>query len=214
MKYPKIETLWNRDKKTFKVIPDDYRKEEFALVNKWLITEKVDGTNIRIIYDPDTGVTFGGRTDNAQMPIFLLNYLTETFTDAILKYAFPEATTKITLFGEGYGVKIQKGGNYRPEGVSFRLFDVAVEGTSKIWWLKWEAVEDIATSLGVFTVPWVGVHTTAEAVELVERISVTALQDGGNMGYLQEGIVARTDPYLHTRSGGRLVWKLKRKDLI
>lgn len=30
----------------------------------------------------------------------------------------------VTIFGEGYGVKIQKGGNYIPDDVNFILFDV------------------------------------------------------------------------------------------
>ena len=50
-KYPKIETLFTRDEK-FKVT-DIIRLPEFENIKKWLVTEKIDGTNIRIIYTPD-----------------------------------------------------------------------------------------------------------------------------------------------------------------
>jgi len=49
--YPKIETLFKRDE-TFRVT-DKLRLPEFALVREWLVTEKVDGTNIRVVYLPD-----------------------------------------------------------------------------------------------------------------------------------------------------------------
>ena len=51
MKYPKIETLFNRDE-NFKIVEGNYRLPEFENVTNWTITEKVDGTNVRIIYQP------------------------------------------------------------------------------------------------------------------------------------------------------------------
>ena len=48
MSYPKIETLFKRDEKFN--ITDEIRCPEFDNIKKWLITEKIDGTNIRIIY--------------------------------------------------------------------------------------------------------------------------------------------------------------------
>ena len=51
IKYPKIETLFERDKDTFKVT-DKIRLPEFEMIDNWLITEKIDGTNVRVIYSP------------------------------------------------------------------------------------------------------------------------------------------------------------------
>src|SRR5262245_41422558 len=127
--YPKIDTLFDRDERTFKVIPGKFRRPEFDLVGEWDVYEKIDGTNVRVIYRPDMDILlFGGRTDNAQMPPRLMAVLTSMFPKSKMKEVFGAdgATDEVVLYGEGYGPTIQKGGgNYRGD-VSFRLFDVLV----------------------------------------------------------------------------------------
>src|SRR6187431_559296 len=92
---------------------------EYLQNNEWLWTEKVDGTNIRVFYNPENedAVTFGGRTDNAQTPQPLLNALHDTFVGpqpdpfVRLRETFPDAKNgEIVLYGEGYGPKINGGG--------------------------------------------------------------------------------------------------------
>lgn len=212
--YPKIETLFDRDEKTFNVIEGKYRLTEFGNIKRWFLTEKIDGTNVRVLYEKDCkGVEFYGRTNKAEMPKFLLKYLRETFTDDKLSDAFPKLPQfqLVVLYGEGYGVKIQKGGNYRKEGVSFRLFDVRIGN----WWLELESIKDIAEKLGIRTVPYLGEFTTEEAVNYLKRepLSHVSNEDNGNNhAYSMEGIVARTQPLLLRRNGERLIWKLKCKD--
>ena len=93
--YPKIETLFNRFPKghpqAFKVDTTQVRCPEFAAIRSWIITEKIDGTNIRVRYEPPTGrVSFYGRTDRAQLPTFLSAHLAKTFrTNPGLAAAFP-----------------------------------------------------------------------------------------------------------------------------
>ena len=154
--YGKIETLYNRDKQTFKVDASlGFRLPEFGLIKEWLVTEKIDGTNIRIEYHhgvPPIG-EIKGRTDKADIPPFLIDSIHDLVNlDALVKTfgeEDPEATGPIILYGEGYGERIQKGGgNYR-EGTSFRLFDVKVGR----WWLNWDNVRGVAESLGIKTVP-------------------------------------------------------------
>ena len=209
MEYPKIETLFVRDEKTFKVT-DQLRLPEFDLVKRWLVTEKIDGTNVRVFFDgANLGVPtvrFKGRTENAQMPTFLLTHLQDAFTAEKVGAAFDEGSSVI-LFGEGYGPKIQKGGNYRSD-VSFRLFDVRVGE----WWLNWDGVDDVADKLGIRTVPVLGrCDSLDRAIERLRHGSPVAFQEAENE-IPQEGIVARTDPLLMTRGGDRLMWKLKAKD--
>lgn len=52
--YPKIPSVFVRDEKTHKFIDGQFRCPEFEYLqdNLWLWTEKVDGTNIRVIWDP------------------------------------------------------------------------------------------------------------------------------------------------------------------
>ncbi len=45
---------------------EEYTKPEFGYIPRWLVTEKVDGMNIRIIYNKD-GVRYAGRTDKAHI---------------------------------------------------------------------------------------------------------------------------------------------------
>lgn len=211
IKYPKIETLYNRNPTTFK-INQELRLEEFGLINKWLITEKIDGTNVRVILEQGK-VSFAGRTDKAQMPPFLLNYLVKTFPEDKIQSVFDEGV-KVTLFGEGYGVKIQKGGNYRKSGVSFRLFDVALEEDERIWWLNWGSVEDVANKLNIQTVPILthsGAMTDGRRLCRAGFSSHVSIEEA-NKHYTAEGVVARTEPLLYRRNGQRLIWKLKHKD--
>ena len=87
----------------------------------WIWTEKIDGTNIRILWDGHD-IRFGGKTDDAQIPTFLLNVLQTKFTAERMKEVFTDAT-EVCLYGEGYGVKIQKGSHYLPDRTDFILFD-------------------------------------------------------------------------------------------
>ena len=199
--YPKIETILDRDEQTFKVIEGKWRLPEFAYLqtNQWMFTEKVDGTNVRVMWDGKT-IKFGGRTDDAQMPTFLLAKLQELFPAT----KFGEFTDPVCLYGEGYGARIQKGGgNYNPKGVDFILFDVRIGE----WWLKWEDVQDVARRLEIRHVPVIRKGTLLEAVALVRR----GLQSQwGN--FLAEGVVLRPTVDLATRHGDRLIGKLKGKD--
>lgn len=211
-KYPKIETLFERDPQTFKVVPGQFRRPEFRSVSGWCVTEKVDGTNVRVMFErtPDqTRVHLGGRTDNAQMPTFLLDYLMLAFPRSAFEQAFDADVERVVLFGEGYGPRIQKGGGSYRSTVGFRLFDVLVGDL----WLTTESVSDVAKKFGVPSVPIIGYLTTETAVELARTGygSIVAEQDGGP-GRQIEGIVARSCPLMLDRLGRRIVWKLKAKD--
>ena len=165
MKYHKIKTVYERDpeNKYKTLILGKYATPELDYLksNDWVFTEKVDGTNIRIIWDGEK-MRFGGRTDNAQIPTFLYDKLGDLFSETMLLDKFGDA--EVILFGEGFGARIQKGGgNYIPDGVSFVLFDVYIG-----MWLKREDVEEIAGSLSIDVVPIVGEGTLVAAVNLAK----------------------------------------------
>lgn len=222
-KYSKIETLFARDEKTFKVVEGNFRRPEFAIIDRWDVTEKIDGTNVRIhlpmnsdVPDGDPVVHFGGRTDSAQMPTFLLDYLQRTFKVSKMLAAFPDLMdAHVTLFGEGYGAKIQKGGNYRKDA-AFRLFDVLIHGCPqhRDVWLKQEDVLDVANKLGIGNAPSLCCTSVEEIVNLVQcgYTSLVAMYDGGTPEHLAEGVVARSPHGLLDRMGCRIMWKLKTRD--
>jgi hypothetical protein len=213
--YPKIVSLHPRNEITHKFIEDIYTAPELEYLkdNQWVWTEKVDGTNIRVMWDGSGicfrgRVRFSGRTENAQISSKLFHVLDIMFPQEALEEHFP--TSPICLYGEGFGAGIQKGGgNYLPS-MSFVLFDVMIDG----WWLKRKDVVDVAyklgisSTLGIATVPIVGRGTLREAEELVK--SHTLKSTWGD--FEAEGLVLRPDVELCARGGARIITKLKGKD--
>ena len=197
--YVKINTIWKRDERG-KIVEGDYAMPEFEFLKdcEWAWTEKVDGTNIRVGWDGET-VTFGGRTDNAQIPAHLVNALREMFPAE--KFAVFDGP--VTLYGEGYGAKIQKGGgNYRPDQ-SFVLFDVQVGG----WWLRRFDVESVARTVGIDVVPFVGYGSLGWGIDIVQRGLVSQWGE-----FAAEGLVGRPAVELFNRRGDRIITKIKARD--
>jgi hypothetical protein len=207
--YHKIQTVYLRDPATkFKtLLMGQYALPEFAYLakNEWVFTEKVDGTNIRVMVG-DGKVMFGGKTDAASIPAFLIQRLQERFLtqqDALLE-AFPDGGC---LYGEGYGAKIQKGGgNYRADA-DFVLFDVRVGD----WWLERPAIEDVAAKFGLDVVPIIGRGTLPDMVDFA-RTGFNSTWESGGVLFEAEGIVARPATELKTRSGHRIITKIKHRD--
>lgn len=203
--YHKINTIFKRDMDNKgKIIIGNYAQPEFEYLrnNKWIFTEKVDGTNIRIQWEKEIGIKIGGRTTNSQMPIFLLDKLNEIFH--CKKFQKITKADSLCLYGEGFGAKIQKGGgNYIKDGVSFVLFDVLVDD----WWLKREDVEEIAQLLDIQCVPVIGEGTLENACDLVKHKFNSSWG-----GFIAEGIVLRPAVELKTRAGHRIIAKIKCKD--
>lgn len=101
--YGKTENLYARDPETHRLILGEYRAEGASQIDRWLVTEKLDGTNIRILFTPGAAIDgpygeegllyeleFRGRSDAATVPgkptekkpnaYGLFQYLTETVT--------------------------------------------------------------------------------------------------------------------------------------
>jgi ATP-dependent RNA circularization protein (DNA/RNA ligase family) len=204
MKYPKIQTLWKRDEnKKFTIIEGDFSKEEFASIDKWEVTEKIDGTNIRIFWNGET-VNFGGRTDNAQIPTFLLDTLQKTFTADKFKDVFPDSDN-VVLFGEGYGQKIQSVGKKYRKDNGLILFDVVVNN----WWLERDAVNDIAEKFGIKRVPVIGIMSKEEIIEFVKNNPKSTVSEEE---LTIEGVVVRSHPLMLFRDGSPIMFKLKVSD--
>lgn len=205
--YHKIETLFERDEKTKKLIINKFRNEtvEFLKNNQWVFTEKVDGTNIRIVWDGHK-VSFLGRTDKAQIPVPLLNKLNKTFGGDINEQMFEQkfGETPVTLYGEGYGEGIQKGGNYRKD-VDFILFDVEIGDL----FLKRVDVEDIANYFSIDIVPVCLVGNIQEGLDYVLNNKTSLIAQ-----YCAEieGVVGRPLIEVKDRRGNRVIVKIKRKD--
>lgn len=205
-KYHKIETMYERDEQTKKFIIGKFRNEtvEFLKDNTWQFTEKVDGTNIRVHWDGHR-VSFAGRTDKAQIPSRLLERLNELFGGEINEQLFEQkfGEREVTLFGEGYGEKIQTNGYI--DGVDFILFDVIIDGI----WLKREAVDGISRSFNIKAVPIVLEGTLQDGVNFVQKHHQTYV---GDRGAYMEGLVARPKIEINDRNGNRVIVKIRYRD--
>jgi len=207
-KYHKIQTVFKRDPETkFKTLLEgEFSLPEFEFLKDatWVCTEKVDGTNIRAIWDGEK-ITFKGKTDNAQIPPFLLetlqNEVFDLFTVELIRSIFND--TPVCFYGEGYGAKIQKGGgNYRKDN-SFVLFDIKC---NNIFFAR-EKAEDIADSLGIEIVPIVEECNLFEAVEIARE----GFQSWWGK-FDAEGLVMKPKIELCDRNGNRIITKIKHKD--
>lgn len=203
--YHKIQTVYlrNPDTKFKTLLEGQFATPEFEYLreNLWIFTEKVDGTNIRIKFNGST-IVFGGKSDNAQIPAFLVQRLQERFLSQLDKFK-EKFTDGACLYGEGYGARIQKGGgNYRQD-VDFVLFDVKVGD----WWLQRENVNDVAKTFGLDVVPQIGSGSLDEMVEVVRKGFKSQWGE-----FDAEGIVARPETELFGRNGQRIITKLKYKD--
>lgn len=219
MEYCKINTLFKRDSNNI-IIPSQYTCDEFEYLKdcKFECTEKIDGTNMRVELTPvineksgeleDAVMEFRGRTDRAEIPSHLLQKMESLFDkDNLSEYFYKYKTPcPITIYGEGYGVKIQKGGNYIKDGVNFILFDIRVGN----WWLKRDTLEQIARDLKLDIVPVIGYMTIPEAIEFVKKGFKSTIAE--NKEYDAEGLVLKPKYGLYDRSGNRIITKIKTVD--
>lgn len=207
--YPHIDTIYKRDQRG-RILEGDYSTPEleYLAMNQWVGTEKVDGTNIRVMWRPGETPWLGGKTDNAQIPAFLVRRLEELFVHHEERFvdAFPslETSDSVCVYGEGYGAKIQKGGgNYNPTGVDFTLFDVRIGA----WWLRRDGIEAVARAFGVTPVPITFTGTLPEACEMARLGFESAWGP-----FMAEGLVLKPAVEMTDRKGNRILTKIKHRD--
>lgn len=214
MNYPKINTLFKRDENNI-IIPTEFTTSEFEylLNNKWECTEKIDGTNIHVDFicsdNGNINMSINGRTDKSDIPQHLFNKIKNIFNlENITNYFDFKPNTEIRIFGEGYGCKIQKGGNYIKDDVNFILFDININGV----WLKREDIEKISEDLEINIVPIIGYMTIPEAIKYVDNGFKSTISE--NKEYLAEGLVLKTPFGFKDRMGNRIITKIKTVDFI
>lgn len=218
MEYQKINSIYKRtelDRTTVdrskvpprSLIMGDYSCPEFGLIKHWQVEEKIDGTNIRIVYDPhaEQKITILGRQKDSKVPKLLYEFLKYHFTIERLSSAF-NADTTYTLYGEGYGNNIQSAGPKYSKNVRFMLFDVRLGDI----WLSRQEVKEKADQLELPFPPQYGYMTEKEVIELVSSRPNSLCSDEPQ---IFEGIIARTEPYIFLNTGIRIMWKLKVKDI-
>lgn len=203
--YEKIETIFVRDEKTKKLNESIYRNETVKFLKDidWEFTEKIDGTNIRIVWDGHK-VSYYGRTDKAQIPSQLMNRLIELFGGDVNEEMFEQkfGEKNVMLIGEGYGAKIQNGSSYR-EDSDFILFDVLINDN----YLSRENVKSIANYFNIDVVPTIMVGKLEDGINWVKTKPKSKIGAANS-----EGLVARPLVELKDRTGNRVIVKIKVRD--
>lgn len=204
IKYHKIQTIYLRDMegdKPYTLQEGVWSKPEFEYLKdlQWEFTEKVDGTNIRILInntDSQAAVEFRGKSDNAQLHGTLVQKLGQYFPDT-----GGWDGTDLCIYGEGFGAGIQKGGAYG--NIDFIAFDAKIGGN----WVDRETFNEICERYSLRQVPIIGAGTLTEAVEVVRGGFDSVLGD------LQaEGLVARPLVEMYNQWGERIITKIKTVD--
>lgn len=217
MQYPKINNLYKRvtdgpDKG--RIMIGKYSELEFEAIDKWIYTEKIDGTNTRIYYNSeDSSVIILGKGDKSIFPPGLKEYLGKLFTVEKLSSVFPDGG-KIIFYGESFGKGIQEpcGSKYNPNGYYFMLFDILMiddVDDQYEWWLEFDNVQDIGDKLCIDTVPLIGVGDKEEIFDYVRNEYKSRISD-----QTIEGVVATSYPMMYYRKSKTPIrFKLKVKDV-
>lgn len=212
-KYPKIHSIFKRDEKTkYATFLEEYSIPEFEILKdlQWVWTEKVDGTNIRLHFNPERNqVWVGGRTEKSQMPIRLLDFLTD-FCAKRFSLMHTNFDCPVTFFGEGYGPGINSGGKYRKD-LGFILFDILIGH----YWLTYDSIKDIGNKLVMDVVPLMFKGSLYAAVEEMKKDTLKhslLKHPSGKDLPLSEGIVGKPPGDLQTRMNRRIITKLKHSD--
>lgn len=215
MEYPKINTIFMRDNKG-KIMGGVFSERVFEyLANcQWMWTEKIDGTNTRLIIKPehDSGgyeISILGRTNNATFHPLVREYLTNLSMSILPKLS----TTllgdlkEMIIFGETFGHKIQSqaGQFYCPDGHKFIVFDMLING----WWAERTLMEELSEGLGLDCVPVVMFGTLEEAVNKVKEGFYSMVSE---KPLIAEGLVGVPTIQLFDKFGRRIITKIKHKD--
>lgn len=114
----------------------------------------------------------------------------------------------VYIYGEFFGKKIQKGGNYDKDNNRFSIFDICQQG----WYVPINILNSYASFLGLDVAPYLGQMTIPQAEEMVRKGFKTRVPNAANPDYLEEGIVARPVVPIKDPRGKRIIVKIKTCD--
>ncbi len=206
--YSKIDNLFKRDPKTHRLIEGEWKSDVFACLAgaAWSWTEKVDGTNIRAIWD-GRALDVRGRTDRAQLHPDLIRRIQELLPQDRLATVF--GAQHVTLYGEGYGAGIQKGGRYS-DRKEFICFDVLFGSDGEGRWAPRDVVGFLGDALGIDYTPVIGSGSLYEAVDFARDGFASGIAVDQSLE--AEGLVVRPIAALFDGRGSRIIAKIKSRD--
>jgi hypothetical protein len=181
-----------------------YKNKELLIFKEVYAMEKIHGTSTHITYKDDQLHFFSGGCKHEQfVQIFNQDELLEKFRAA----GIPE----ITIFGEGYGGKMQGMSKVYGPNLKFVAFEVKTDG----WWNVPYARHFVEDKLGLEFVYFNKVPATVEALDGErDAPSEQAKRNGVLEPQIREGIVIRPPVEFALKNGGKLRAKHKRAEFI
>lgn len=134
--------------------------------------------------------------------------INESYADGIRMFGVKLEEVPVYIYGEFFGKKIQKGGNYDKDNNRFSIFDICQQG----WYVPIDMLNDYAQKLGLDVAPYIGQMTISEAERMVAKGFKTLVPNVSNPDYLEEGIVARPAVPIKDPRGKRIIVKIKTCD--
>jgi ATP-dependent RNA circularization protein (DNA/RNA ligase family) len=214
--YPKITSPFKRTDAKSKTVNvdvwfDDYAKFFGENGLPFYATEKVDGTNLNIVYDGNH-IQYTGHTDKTVWDPEVEEWIKSKFQtpefEQICEQLFGEH--EIKLCGELIGPKIQSN-FYKLEDYKFILFDIH-NNTTNAWWSR-EKVEQIAKELNLDIVPVIG-ETTDTLRGWVNYLHNYKFISKFNNDVEIEGFVVRPLMEILKANGERVIYKIKINDIL
>lgn len=208
--YHKIGTLFNRDIHGSKQLIENsfrsYTLEMLANCPIWNWYEKLDGSNHQIEWDGHE-LTLHGRTEKSNIPQHVLDYYNNKFnnneTEELFEQIFGES--KVVLYFEVIGPKIQTYGSKYCDEVKFVLLDVYFEGSDSF--ANYEHLSDLAKAFNVDVKPRVGSGTLYDAIKFVQTIPMSKYS---KYELPIEGVLCLPNIELKDgRTGERIIVKIK-----
>lgn len=202
--YPKFYAPYKRKKDSKYLDLTQPREELLPYMNdktRWWVSEKLDGTNTRIIWD-GYKVDVKGRTSSSQLQGYQNELLRELIQNDNYKFDETFGTQEVTIYGEAFGGKIQK----NPHGVEpqFMVFDINIDGI----WLDYQSVEKISKNLGLKY----NDHVLFDSWDKVIDIFKDMKKGRDESDEYFEGLVAVPAHMPLTRLGERVITKIKVAD--
>lgn len=202
--YQKIESIYRFDQNIKGFVKEYYNPiVEYLENNKWIGTEKIDGTNIRIYWNGKR-FEFAGRTAEAEIPKAILKVLEDKFNyDMEIVFEQKFGDKEVYLFCEGYGGKVQ--GHIYDCEEDIIGFDIMIDNI----YLEKETSKQLFNEFGIRFVKQIEFNDLLEAIKYVEQ-NEKSLE---HPNCLLEGLVAYPTKRIYDHLGNRIIIKIKRKDL-
>lgn len=209
-KYPKIQTLYLRKEakkgKASALKIGEYACDEFANIKYWTVTEKIHGTNLRIIWK-DRKLTFKPKSDNGKFQgTFKEDYLDKIKDNLQFKLNKFFDNKNVVIYAEACGGNIQDIGKAYSTNYKLVVFDIKIG----YWWLNYEKIKMVCDNLGLKCVPLISYFLSIDAIEGYVKDYPDSIFAKEKVE--MEGIVATSYPLMLFRRGNPIKFKLKCND--